>query len=76
MAKYAQSTQYNKFAKSLQYLKKERRDEVDYLHTSKHQNFRTSYYQFWLALPVMPKVPRIIGLQNLCGIPKIVRFVD
>ena len=39
MARYAQITQNNKFAVSLQYLKKEVCDEVDFLHTDKHECF-------------------------------------
>ena len=34
-----QSSQNSKFAMSLQYLKKEVRDEVDYLNAEKHQSF-------------------------------------
>ena len=40
MAWDAQSTQNIKFALSMQYLKKEGRDEVDFLHADKHQTFR------------------------------------
>ena len=39
MIKHSQSTQSNKFAKSLQYLKKEIRDGVHFLHADKHQSF-------------------------------------
>ena len=39
VAKYAQSTQSNNFALSLQYLKKEVNVEVDCLHADNHQNF-------------------------------------
>ena len=39
MIKYSQSTQINKFAISLQCLKKEVRDEVHFLHLDKHQSF-------------------------------------
>ena len=35
--KHAQSTQNNKFAISLQYLKKDVSDEVDFLHVDKHK---------------------------------------
>ena len=35
----SQITQTNKFAISLQYLKKEVTDEVDFLHADKHGNF-------------------------------------
>ena len=39
MVKHSQSSQNSKFAMSLQYLKKEVRDEVDFLHADKHQRF-------------------------------------
>ena len=39
MIKHSQSTQGNKFAISLQYLNKEVRDGVHFLHADKHQNF-------------------------------------
>ena len=39
MAKHSQSFQNNKFAMSLQYLKKEVRDAVDFLQADKHQSF-------------------------------------
>ena len=38
MVKYIQSFQNNKFGMSLQYLKKEVRDEVEFLHAGKHQS--------------------------------------
>ena len=39
MMKHLQSYQNIKFAMSLLYLKKEVRDEVNFLHVGKHQNF-------------------------------------
>ena len=39
MARHAQSTQNNKFAVSLQDLKKEGRVELDFMHADKHQIF-------------------------------------
>ena len=39
MVKHSQSSQKSKFVMSLQYLKKEVRDEVDFLHADKHQSF-------------------------------------
>ena len=39
MARYAQITQNNKFAVSLQYLTKELSDEVHYLHAGEHVGF-------------------------------------
>ena len=38
VSRHAQITQYNKFAISLQYLKKELSDEVDFLHVDKHES--------------------------------------
>ena len=38
MARHAQITQNNKFAISLQYLKKEVSYEVDFLHANKHES--------------------------------------
>ena len=37
-ARHPQITQNNKFAVSLQYLKKELSDEVDFLHADKHES--------------------------------------
>ena len=39
MLKHSQNLQNSKFAMSLQYLKKEIIDEVDFLHADKHQSF-------------------------------------
>ena len=39
MIKHSQSTQSNKFAISLQYLKKEVRKRVHFLHADEHQSF-------------------------------------
>ena len=39
MIKHSQSTQSNKFVLPLQYLEKEVRDGVHFLHVDKHQSF-------------------------------------
>ena len=39
LTEHSQITQCNKFAITLQYLKKEISDEVDFLHADKHQRF-------------------------------------
>ena len=39
MLKHSQGSQNSKFAMSSQYLKKEVRDEVDFIHADKHQGF-------------------------------------
>ena len=47
MVKDSQSSQNSKFAMSLQYLKKEVKDEVDFLHVDKHQSFLKVYLNTW-----------------------------
>ena len=42
--KHSQSSQNSKFAMSLQYLKKEVTDEVDFLRADKHQSFVQGRY--------------------------------
>ena len=39
LVRHAQFTQNNKFAISLNYLKKDVTDEVDFLHADKHESF-------------------------------------
>ena len=43
VTRLAQSTQNNKFAISVQYLKKNRKNEVDFLLADKHQRFLQNY---------------------------------
>ena len=57
IASHAQNTQSNKFAKSLQYLKKKVRDEVDFL-CRWRSKFSTSWY-YWWTWPSIPKVLKI-----------------
>ena len=52
MVKHFPSSQNNKFAMSLQYLKKEDRDEVDFLYADKHESF------YELALSFLMEVAR------------------
>ena len=59
MAKHSQSSQNSKFAMSLQYLKKEVKDEVDFLHADKHQSFLKVYFNT-LGIKVSYKVNIII----------------
>ena len=44
IAGHAQITQNNKFVISLQYLKKEGKDESDFLHADKISKYPTSWY--------------------------------
>ena len=59
MARHAQIAQNNKFAISLQYLKKEKRDKVDFLHAVKHESFLQTdtmiYNGDGQAVPKFPK---------------------
>ena len=59
MIKYSQSTQSNKFAISLQYLRKEVKDRVHILHEDKHQSFTSWQYHFRWKWPNTSKVPKI-----------------
>ena len=59
MVKHSQSSQNSKFAISLQYLKKEVKDEVDFLHADKHQSFLKVYFNT-LDIKVSYKVYIII----------------
>ena len=58
-ARHAQITQNNKFAISLQYLKKEVSDEVDFSHADKHESFlkidAMIFYGYGKAFPELPK---------------------
>ena len=67
MIQHSQSTQSNKFAISLQYLKKEVRNGVHFLHADKHQNF------YKLALSFLMEVARHVqSTQNR----KLVKFLQ
>ena len=50
MGKHSQSTQSNNFAISLQYLKKEVRDEVHFMHADKHQSLYKVALSFLLEV--------------------------
>ena len=65
MIKHSQSTQSNKSAISLQYLKKEVRDGVHFLHADKHQSW---HYGFWWKWPDISKVPKIGSWKCFCNI--------
>ena len=58
MIKHSQSTQSNKFAICLQYLKKEVRKAVHFLHADEHQSFSKSGLLFLMKWPDMSKVPK------------------
>ena len=59
IVRYYQSSQNSKFAMSLQYPKKEVKDEADFLHADKHQSFLKVYFNT-LGIKVSNKVDIII----------------
>ena len=59
MLKHSQSFQNITFVMSLQYPKKEVKDEVDFLHSDKHQGFLKAYFNT-LGIKVSNKVYSII----------------
>ena len=79
MIRHSQNSQNSKFAMSLQYLKKEVRDEVDFLHADKHQSFlpvdfstlaiKVSYKGI-LSFIIVIKVSKVISLQYLFSFSK------
>ena len=80
MVNYSQSSQNSKFAVSLQYIKKEVRDEVHFLHPDKRKNFlqvdsNTLFStrwccHYWWALSSILKVLKLTSLQYLYNISK------
>ena len=50
MTRHAQITQNNEFAISLQYLKKEVSDEVNFLHADKHENLIQIDTMIWMGI--------------------------
>ena len=66
VARHAQITQNNKFAISLQYLKKDVSDEVDFLHADPHEIL----LQINAMILMRMKIPRIASLHCLYKISK------
>ena len=64
MVKHSQSSQNSKFAMSLQYLKKDVKDEVDFLHVDKHQSFLKVYFDT-LGIKVLYMVDIIPSLMGM-----------
>ena len=67
VTKHAQSTQNNKFAISLQYLKKVVSDEVDFLHVDKHRGLLQIDTMILMETGI-PKIPKITSFQCLYSI--------
>ena len=68
VTRHSQSTQNNKFAISLQYLKKELSDEVDFLLADKHERLLQIDPLILMGMVSIPKVPEISSLQCLYNI--------
>ena len=63
MVKHSQSSQNSKFAMSLQYLQKEVRDEVDFLHADKDESLLQIGTMIFDQDGASPKVSKIASLQ-------------
>ena len=70
VARHAQITQNKKFAISLQHLKKEVNDEVNFLHAGKHKNLPQMDTTILMGMVNHSKVPKITSLQCLYNISK------
>ena len=70
MARHAQITQNNKFAISLQYLKKELSDEVDFLHADKHESLLQIDSMILMGMVKDSQSSKIANLQCLYNISK------
>ena len=60
MVKHSQSSQNSKLAISLHYIKKDVKDEIDFLHADKHQSFLKVYFNT-LDIKASGKVDIIIN---------------
>ena len=67
IARHAQSTQNNIFVISMQYLKKEDRDKVDFLHADKHQTILQVDTINPGAMTRSTQITKNSKLQNLCN---------
>ena len=77
VARHAQITQNNKFAISLQHVKKEMGDAVDFLHTDKHQSLlQIDTKIFWWGWSRIPKFPKIASLQCIYNKKEVKDEVD
>ena len=61
MVKHSQSTQSNKFAIFLQYIKEEVRDGVHFLHADKHQSFYELVMSFLIEVARHIQISQSIG---------------
>ena len=74
MARHVQITWNNKFAISLQHIKKEVSDAVHFLHADQHESLLQIYNKvFWWVWSSIPEIPEKASLQCLYNIPRKVR---
>ena len=71
VARHAQITQSNKFAISLDYLKKELSDEVDFLHKDKHESLLQIDTMILMGMVKDSQSSKIANLQCLYNISKM-----
>ena len=67
---HAYITQNNKVAFSLQYIKKEECNEIDFSHVDKHESSLQINTDIWLGWSNISRVPKISSLQCLYNISK------
>ena len=65
MIKHSHSTQSNKFAISLQYLKKEVKDRAHFLHADKHQSLYKSALSFLMEVVIHVQTTQNRNLGNI-----------
>ena len=70
VTRHAQNTQNKKFDISLQYLKREVNDKVDFLHAGKYENLLEIDIMILWRWSSIPKVPKIASLPCLYNISK------
>ena len=70
VARHTCITQNNKFAFSLQYIKKEVSDQIDFPHVDKHESSLQIYIDIWWGWSNIPKVLKISSLQCLYNVSK------
>ena len=74
MARHVPNYLNNKFAISLQHVKKEVSDAIYFLHAEKHESLlQIDAKIFWWVWSSIPKVPKKASLECLYNIPKKVR---
>ena len=74
MIKHSQSSQNSEFAMPLQYLKKEVKDEVDFLHVDKHQIFVKVYFNSLGIIPIRLILSLLMDMIKHSQVLKVTSF--